>query len=73
MWSGGNENGFGRNYQLAVDLIRELDSTRLAHCEDASRAGNLSGSDVFSMMYPPISKLAEWATDEQYRTPVFLL
>ena len=72
MWSGGNENGFDRNYQLAVDLIRELDSTRLAHCEDASRAGNLSGSDVFSMMYPPISKLAEWATDEQYRTPVFL-
>lgn len=72
MWSTGNESGFGKNQIAMMDWVRERDPMRLMHCEDASRAGDMTHADVFSMMYTDIDTLLSWADDPAYRKPVFL-
>ena len=37
-WSTGNESGHCENHFEMIKYLREMDSTRLIHCEDASRA-----------------------------------
>ncbi|MBE6729107.1 MAG: glycoside hydrolase family 2 [Ruminococcaceae bacterium] len=38
MWSTGNESGHGPNHIAMIEWLKEKDSKRLIHCEDASRA-----------------------------------
>ena len=38
MWSTGNESGHGPNHIAMIEWLKENDSTRLIHSEDASRA-----------------------------------
>lgn len=72
MWSTGNESGHGPNHKAMVDYIRGLGDGRLAHCEDASRKGEIHNSDVYSRMYPSLSNLEEYANDAKIDIPVFL-
>lgn len=45
-WSTGNECGGGENFKYAMDVIRELDSTRVRHYCDGNR-----WADITSTMY----------------------
>ncbi len=72
MWSTGNESGHGPNHAKMVDYIRGLGDSRLAHCEDASRKGDIANSDVYSRMYPSLAQIQEFATDDKIDRPVFL-
>lgn len=55
MWSTGNESGHGLNQQKMIAFLRENDSSRLVHAEDASKQNYTERTDVFSIMYPPVS------------------
>ena len=72
MWSTGNESAYGVNQAAQIDWLKARDKVRLAHCEDASRAGSQEKTDVFSMMYPVVEKLCEWAKDDNIGQPVFM-
>lgn len=72
MWSTGNESGFGENQHDMIEWLKERDKVRLAHCEDASRKGTPDNTDVFSMMYPAIDVIENWAKDDNIKQPVFM-
>lgn len=72
MWSTGNESNHGENHMSMIRWTRERDSSRLIHCEDASRAGLSDHADVYSMMYPPVSDIVDYAKDESKKQPYFL-
>lgn len=72
MWSTGNESGYGPNHAEMVKWLRSLNDGRLAHCEDASRKGDIDASDVYSRMYLPLGELEAAATDDKIDRPVFL-
>ena len=72
MWSTGNESGFGENQHDMIEWLKSRDSMRLAHCEDASRKGTPDNTDVFSMMYPAVSTIKNWAEDTEIKQPVFM-
>lgn len=57
MWSTGNESAYGVNQAAQIDWLKSRDKIRLAHCEDASRAGSQEKTDVFSMMYPSVDTI----------------
>lgn len=72
MWSVGNESGHGENHRSMIKWLRTKDTTRLVHAEDASREGILDTTDVYSLMYPEISVLSEYANDKKRVQPFFL-
>ena len=72
MWSTGNESAYGVNQAAQIDWLKSRDKVRLAHCEDASRAGSQEKTDVFSMMYPSVDTIEKWAKDDNIRQPVFM-
>lgn len=72
MWSTGNESGFGENQHDMIKWLKERDKVRLAHCEDASRKGTPDNTDVFSMMYPAVNVIENWAKDDNIKQPVFM-
>lgn len=72
MWSLGNESGHGENHRAMAERARELDPTRLIHCEEASREGGIEDADVYSRMYLSYQKLEEYAQDPSIDMPVFL-
>ena len=72
MWSTGNESGYGKNQHTMIDWLKSKDTVRLAHAEDASRKGTPDNTDVFSMMYPSVKQIADWAKDDNIKQPVFL-
>ncbi len=72
MWSTGNESGYGENQKAMIDWLRSQDSTRLIHCEDASRMEAVDVTDVYSRMYPSVEEILAWAEDPQMAQPVFL-
>lgn len=73
MWSTGNESGHGINHRKMIKWIRERDSTRLVHCEDASRQEYHGISDVCSLMYPNIKALErDYILNDEWTEPVFL-
>lgn len=55
-WSLGNESGVGSNLQATYDSTKVLDPTRYVHYEGATR-GNASYTDLYSVMYPNISRV----------------
>lgn len=72
MWSTGNESGYGENQHDMIEWLKKRDNMRLAHCEDASRKGTPDNTDVFSMMYPSVEKITEWADSDEIKQPVFM-
>ncbi len=72
MWSTGNESGYGQNQHDMIAWLKERDTVRLAHAEDASRKGTPDNTDVFSWMYPWEGDLIKCAEDENIKQPIFL-
>lgn len=72
MWSTGNESGHAENHVSMILWTRQRDNTRLIHCEDASRKGDLSNIDVASYMYHSPEEMEKHAVDENIKMPVFL-
>lgn len=72
MWSTGNESGHGRNHIEMIKWIRSRDNTRLIHCENASRKGQIHNADVYSRMYPSLEDTEDFAKNEDINMPVFL-
>jgi beta-galactosidase len=56
MWSLGNEAGMGDNFFAMRDYAHEVDPSRPVHYEGYNEAG-----DVYSMMYPTIESMNEYA------------
>ena len=71
-WSTGNESGHGINHVKMAEWTKNRDNTRLIHIEDASRKGEIHNADIFSKMYPAVTELEEYATNDKYDLPVFL-
>ncbi len=72
MWSVGNESGYGENHHDIIEWIKERDSERLCHAEDASRKGTPDITDVFSWMYPSPLDIPAWQNDENIKQPVIM-
>ncbi|MBR5738433.1 MAG: glycoside hydrolase family 2, partial [Lachnospiraceae bacterium] len=72
LWSIGNESGHGPNHEAMLDYLHKRDPSRLTHAEHESRAGFQDRTDVFSMMYPSLSRLKETAENPDIIQPVFL-
>ena len=72
MWSTGNESGHGANHVEMIKWTRKRDSSRIIHCEDASRKGDYSNIDVVSQMYHSPEMIERYAKDNSYQKPFFL-
>lgn len=72
MWSTGNESGHVENHVAMLAYIKKRDPSRLAHCEDASRKGEIHNADVFSRMYVGVGPLRDIAENPEIDQPVFL-
>lgn len=73
MWSTGNESGYGCNHRKMIEWLRNRDSSRLIHCEDATRQGYHGISDVASLMYIAVDDLEEkYINNTELSYPVFL-
>lgn len=72
MWSTGNESGHGCNHVEMIRWTRKRDHTRLIHCEDASRKGQIHNADVYSRMYPSLKEVETFAHTDDINMPVFL-
>lgn len=72
MWSTGNESGYGKNHEAMIDWAKKRDNSRLIHCEDASRKGDLGKIDVFSQMYYRIENVKEYGENAENKLPFFL-
>lgn len=72
MWSTGNESGHGRNHIEMIKWLKSRDSSRLIHCENASRKGQFHNADVYSRMYPSLKDTEAFANNEDINMPVFL-
>ncbi len=72
MWSTGNESCYGENHAEMIKWTRERDSSRLIHCEDASRLGHPEAADVYSRMYLSFEDLEAFAGDKSINKPIFL-
>ena len=72
MWSTGNESGHGCNHVDMIRWTRERDHTRLIHCEDASRKGQIHNADICSVMYFSPEDLERLARSNDINMPVFI-
>lgn len=72
MWSTGNESGHGPNHVEMIRWTKKRDDTRLIHCEDASRKGEIRNAEVYSRMYPSLTEVEQFAKNEDISMPVFL-
>ncbi|UKZ74776.1 hypothetical protein TrVFT333_002446 [Trichoderma virens FT-333] len=69
LWSLGNEAFQGRNFQAMYDWIKSYDPSRPVHYEGDSDARIV---DVVSMMYPPLSKVQNFAENWDGKKPLLL-
>ena len=72
MWSTGNESGHGSNHVEMIRWTKQRDTSRLLHCEDASRKSQIHNADVCSRMYLSMEELERSATTDDINMPVFL-
>lgn len=72
MWSTGNESGYGVNQDKMVEWTKTRDTSRLFHCEDASRKEENDNFDVYSRMYLSTIDMEKYALDEERKQPFFL-
>ena len=64
-WSMGNESAYGCCFEAALAWTKNFDRTRLTHYESAQyrnkkRKYDFSNIDLYSDMYPPISRLQKY-------------
>lgn len=83
-WSTGNESGHGDNHLAMIEYVRERDSKRLIHSEDASRAGDFSQYhgkdtryladrvDMHSRMYESIEEITQRLDSPDFNKPYFM-
>lgn len=71
MWSTGNESGHGCNHLEMYRWTKKRDASRLVHCEDASRKGQIHNADVYSRMYPSLAAVEKFALTDDINMPVF--
>ena len=71
IWSLGNESCYGQNHKAMYKLIKELDPTRLVHYEGDV---NALSADMYSLMYPHISKIVAFAekNGDHFEKPLIL-
>ena len=72
MWSTGNESDHGVNHREMIKWARNRDTSRIIHCEDASRLGFVDYPDVHSRMYTDLHYTEELAKSPILQKPVFL-
>ena len=72
MWSTGNESGHGSNHVEMIRWTKRRDPSRLIHCEDASRKGQIHNADVYSRMYISPEETERCAVTDDINMPVFL-
>ena len=72
MWSTGNESCYGFNHTQMIKWTKARDNTRLIHCEDASRKGEIHVADVYSRMYMSFEELESVANNKDIDMPIFL-
>ncbi len=72
MWSTGNESGHGVNHVEMIKWTKNRDNTRLIHCEDASRKGQIHNADVCSRMYLGVNTIETLALRNDINMPIFL-
>lgn len=72
MWSTGNESAHGFNQLEMIRQTRKRDNTRLIHCEDASRKGEIHNADIYSAMYLYPNHLEKLAITDEIDMPIFL-
>ena len=72
MWSTGNESAHGCNHVEMIRWTKKRDNTRLIHCEDACRKGQIHNCDVYSMMYLGYDRIEQLAKSNDINMPVFL-
>lgn len=73
MWSMGNESGYGKNFEDAIQWCHDNDPTRYAHYEgvndyrvyDDIDTMQVTKSDVYSRMYPHASHCDAYCSDEK--------
>lgn len=70
MWSLGNEAGYGTNFDIMGEWVKQRDSSRLLHYERMPDE-DYPLYDVFSRMYPPLDSVREYAESE-HKKPFFL-
>lgn len=71
MWSTGNESAHGANHVEMIKWTKKRDSSRLIHCEDASRKGQFHNADIYSRMYISFEELEAAAISNDINMPVF--
>ena len=62
MWSLGNESGMGQNFLDSYAMVKEMDTTRPVHYEQAHRG---DGSDVFCPMYYTIDRSQKYGQEAE--------
>ncbi|MBW3079499.1 glycoside hydrolase family 2 TIM barrel-domain containing protein [Bifidobacterium simiiventris] len=73
-WSMGNECAYGCTFEAALAWTQAFDPSRLTHYESAryvtaDREYDFSHLDIHSRMYPPISDIDQYFSEEGPRTP----
>ncbi|KAF9894143.1 hypothetical protein FE257_009116 [Aspergillus nanangensis] len=63
IWSLGNESFYGQNHQAMYDYAKQVDPGRPVHYEGDMEATTV---DMFSYMYPSVSRLVRLATEETW-------
>lgn len=69
IWSLGNEAFFGKNHKSMYNWIKSYDDSRPVHYEADIYAETM---DMYSMMYPPIETIVDFAKDESKAKPLVL-
>ncbi|KAI6083437.1 glycoside hydrolase family 2 protein [Hypoxylon rubiginosum] len=69
IWSLGNEAFFGRNHKSMYSWIKSYDDSRPVHYEADIYAETM---DMYSMMYPPIETIVDFAKDDSKTKPLVL-
>ena len=75
MWSMGNEAGFGKIINDVAKLVKATDVSRPLHYEAVHHSMDGTSDeefDVISYMYPTISSMYRYATEESEKRPYFL-
>ncbi len=72
IWSTDNETGYGQNQVEMIKWGKERDSSRLFHCEDATRAGFHNEVDVASRMYWSTENVEAYGKNPEYKLPFML-
>lgn len=74
IWSLGNESGYGRNFENALQWVKSYDTSRLTHYESAlyppeDYKGDYSRLDLYSRMYASCEEIIGYFEDNKGKKP----